>query len=200
MAITINGSGTVTGISVGGLPDGIVDTDMLAGNAVTSAKASGRGKILQIQGWTKTNTNSYTVDEGGESAIPMSQNITPAATSSKILVIYSITVGIDQAAQVALRAKVNSTNAGGVGTGADTGDNKRYISAAHYVPASSGRATINWQFIHSPDTTNETNYGFSLLHWVDASKTMWINRSHDDGNNVRTHRAASSITLLEIGA
>jgi len=38
MAITINGSGTVTGISVGGLPDGIVDADMLAANAVTEAK------------------------------------------------------------------------------------------------------------------------------------------------------------------
>jgi hypothetical protein len=30
MPIAINGSGTVTGISVGGLPDGIVDTDMIA--------------------------------------------------------------------------------------------------------------------------------------------------------------------------
>ena len=40
MSITINGNGTVTGISVGGLPDGIVDTDMLATNAVTSAKTS----------------------------------------------------------------------------------------------------------------------------------------------------------------
>ena len=30
MPIAINGSGTVTGVSVGGLPDGIVDTDMLA--------------------------------------------------------------------------------------------------------------------------------------------------------------------------
>ena len=38
MAIAINGSGTVTGISVGGLPDGIVDTDMLAADAVTSPK------------------------------------------------------------------------------------------------------------------------------------------------------------------
>ena len=44
MPIAINGSGTVTGISVGGLPDGIVDTDMLAANAVSSAKlASGVG-------------------------------------------------------------------------------------------------------------------------------------------------------------
>ena len=38
MPITINGSGTITGVSVGGLPDGIVDTDMLAADAVTDAK------------------------------------------------------------------------------------------------------------------------------------------------------------------
>ena len=47
MAITINGTGTLTGVSVGGLPDGIVDTDMLAANAVTDAKEnlSGAAKI-----------------------------------------------------------------------------------------------------------------------------------------------------------
>ena len=38
MPIAINGSGTLTGISVGGLPDGIVDADMLAANAVTAGK------------------------------------------------------------------------------------------------------------------------------------------------------------------
>jgi hypothetical protein len=38
MPIAINGSGTITGVSVGGLPDGIVDTDMLAADAVTAAK------------------------------------------------------------------------------------------------------------------------------------------------------------------
>ena len=38
MAIVINGSGTVTGISVGGLPDGIVDSGTLATNSVDSAE------------------------------------------------------------------------------------------------------------------------------------------------------------------
>ena len=38
MTIQINGNGTITGISVGGLPDGIVDTDMIAANAVATAK------------------------------------------------------------------------------------------------------------------------------------------------------------------
>ena len=48
MPIAINGSGTVTGISVGGLPDGIVDTDMIAAAAVTAPK-KGAGSILQVQ-------------------------------------------------------------------------------------------------------------------------------------------------------
>ena len=38
MSVTINGNGTIAGVSVGGLPDGIVDTDMLAANAVATAK------------------------------------------------------------------------------------------------------------------------------------------------------------------
>jgi len=49
MAITINGNGTITGISTGGLPDGCVDTDMLANNAVTPAKSTiSGGKVKQI--------------------------------------------------------------------------------------------------------------------------------------------------------
>jgi hypothetical protein len=38
MAIVINGSGTVTGLSVGGLPDGTVDSGTLATNSVDSAE------------------------------------------------------------------------------------------------------------------------------------------------------------------
>ena len=38
MAIVINGSGTVTGLAVGGLPDGTVDEGTLATDAVTAAK------------------------------------------------------------------------------------------------------------------------------------------------------------------
>ena len=42
MPVTINGDGSISGLAVGGLPDGSVDADTLASNAVTSAKlASG---------------------------------------------------------------------------------------------------------------------------------------------------------------
>ena len=65
MPVTINGNGTITGVSVGGLPDGIVDTDMLAANAVTEAKATGSVKgILNVHQFRLTSglTQSGTGD------------------------------------------------------------------------------------------------------------------------------------------
>ena len=62
MAITINGNGTITGISVGGLPDGIVDTDMIANSAVTSAKSSGLGGLAMADEWRVATDNGETND------------------------------------------------------------------------------------------------------------------------------------------
>ena len=57
MPITLNGSGTITGVSVGGLPDGIVDTDMIAAAAVTAPKR-GPGAIRQVKHVVDTTTGS----------------------------------------------------------------------------------------------------------------------------------------------
>ena len=48
MAIVINGSGTVTGLAVGGLPDGTVDAGTLATNSVDLSDRAFRGA------WTYT--------------------------------------------------------------------------------------------------------------------------------------------------
>jgi hypothetical protein len=45
MAIVINGSGTVTGLATGGLPDGSVDSDTLASNAVTESKIANNAVV-----------------------------------------------------------------------------------------------------------------------------------------------------------
>ena len=62
MAIQINGNGTITGINVGGLPDGIVDTDMLAANAVTSAKSTGLGISMADQYRITSGTGTVNTD------------------------------------------------------------------------------------------------------------------------------------------
>ena len=70
MALTLNGSNnTIGGVAVGGLPDGIVDTDMIASNAVTFAKSAER-KILQVvssgidngEHMVSTSSTSYVTD------------------------------------------------------------------------------------------------------------------------------------------
>ena len=48
MPITINGDGSITGLSVGGLPNGTVDADTSASNAVTTAKLA-NGAVTQAK-------------------------------------------------------------------------------------------------------------------------------------------------------
>ena len=48
MPVTINGNGSITGLSVGGLTNGTVNADTLASNSVTSAKLAS-GAVLQVQ-------------------------------------------------------------------------------------------------------------------------------------------------------
>ena len=56
MSIVINGStNVISGVAVGGLPDGIVDTDMLAANAVTAAKTTVPGITMQDSWIVTTN-------------------------------------------------------------------------------------------------------------------------------------------------
>ena len=52
MAIAINGAGTITGISAGGLPDGVIQSADLASGV--------GGKILQVVSSTKTDTFTTT--------------------------------------------------------------------------------------------------------------------------------------------
>lgn len=54
MPIVLNGSGTITGISAGGLPDGCVDTDTLA----TSAQSP----ITVVNTWRLTTSDSYMME------------------------------------------------------------------------------------------------------------------------------------------
>ena len=80
MPITINGSGTVTGLSVGGLPDGTVDRDTLA----TAAK----GSVLQVLSMSSTTAYEYSSTTYADTDITL--NITPSSTSHKILVVASL--------------------------------------------------------------------------------------------------------------
>ena len=81
MTIAINGNGTVTGVSVGGLPDGIVDTDMLAAGAVTAVKSAER-KVLNIE--RMFTDSSHSTSSTSFTNTNLVDSITPSASGSYV--------------------------------------------------------------------------------------------------------------------
>ena len=58
MPVTINGNGSITGLAVGGLPDGCVDTDTIANSAVTSTKTTLKSGITMYDKWVGDSTTT----------------------------------------------------------------------------------------------------------------------------------------------
>jgi len=96
MAIVINGSGTVTGLAVGGLPDGTVDAGTLATDSVVAAKLKSdaiavadlpAGSVLQVV--SDSSEAQQTISAAGWVDTALSVTITPSSTASKIHLQYS---------------------------------------------------------------------------------------------------------------
>ena len=95
MPVSINGNtGVITGLAVGGLPDGIVDADMLASGV--------GGKILQVVSDTKTDTQSFQ-SQSFSTISGLSVSITPSSASNKVLVHYSVSVSCNNYGMFNLR-------------------------------------------------------------------------------------------------
>ena len=88
MPVTINGDGSITGLSVGGLGSGVVNTATLADGAATGAKLSA-GSVLQV---ITSATTSVVTWSSGWTDTGLTANITPQFANSKIIMtVYAQT-------------------------------------------------------------------------------------------------------------
>jgi len=88
MPVAINGSGTVTGVSVGGLPDGIVDADTLANSAAAPLKR-GSGSTLQTVITENTVGSIAATGDTIHAVTSLETSITPLKANSKFLLTLS---------------------------------------------------------------------------------------------------------------
>ena len=94
MPVTINGDGSIAGVSVGGLPNGTVDADTLASNAVISAKLHDdavttsklpSGTVVQFL-QTHINGSLYWADQTDWTVCTgLTLTITPKASTNKLI-------------------------------------------------------------------------------------------------------------------
>lgn len=196
MPVSINGNtGVVTGIAVGGLPDGIVDTDMLAAGAVTAAKR-GAGAILQVVQTVKTdsfstNTGSSYVDITG-----MSLTITPSSSSNKILIIPSLNFIGAQSHRHGFRIRRDSTTI----NRADTAGSRRAVTSGQGNPPTTVHNNhYCTPFLDSPSTTSAVTYKLQVIG-EGSNTNIYVNRTENDGNSQDKFRFASSMLAMEVAA
>ncbi len=92
MPVTINGDGSITGLSVGGLGAGVVNTASIADGAVTNIK-HGAGSVVQVKyAQTKSNTQSGSTSYANFANLNVS--ITPTSSSNLLICQYNIIVRV----------------------------------------------------------------------------------------------------------
>ena len=204
MPIAISGSGTISGVSVGGLPDGIVDTDMLAAAAVTAPKR-GAGGILQVKQAVKTDTFSY--NSGPYVVITgLSVNITPASTSNKILLSCAVyctsSNNVGKSGVLRFSRVIGGTDDQLFGYIGDADGSRQRAFAQIWGDGDNGGKGMppcHAQYLDSPSTTSEITYRVMLR--CTSGTDVEINKNvSNDANNSGPARMASSITVMEVAA
>ena len=85
MPVIIDGSGTISGVTVGGLPDGIVDADMLASGV--------GGKVIQYKQYQAVGSYSTTSTSWVSISSDFEFDLTNVATNSNVLIHLTATKG-----------------------------------------------------------------------------------------------------------
>ena len=198
MPIAVNGSGSITGISVGGLPDGIVDADMLAANAVTAGKlASGvGGKILQQKFAKKTDSASTSSNSTVETSSDFRTTITPISASSTILVQAFLAIAMNASDIAVFRLARN--------TASDfSGTTTEFLTPSTYSPSNYQGNIVFWNsagymatvpLVAYETSSNTTARTYSPFWHVNAG-TAYLNQYTST-----TYTMTSVMTVTEIAA
>lgn len=167
-------------------------TDPGGVNSQWIGAVSRSGGILQVVSTTKTDTFSSTATTPTD-ITGASVSITPRSTSSKILVLFEVPVGLSSAQGVALQLFRNSTNIGG---GAAAGSRLSAITVAT-VGGANYRSQESGLFLDSPSTTSTVTY--KLQGWSEGG-TWYVGRSSGDTDSASAAhvRTPLTITLIEV--
>ena len=159
------------------------------------ASLVGGGKIGQVLQAVKTDTQNTTDDNTFTDISGLSQAITPSATTSKILVLFTVNITADTQDHVGIRLVRGSTDIF-IGTDSDAGQNVSAGYRAGTTEENYHPANLCGQFLDSPSTTSATTYKIQAA----SNDEFFVNRPQDDTGttNVQRPHTSSSLTLIEV--
>ena len=102
MPVTINGDGSITGLSVGGLGSGVVNTATLADGAAVGSKL-GAGSVIQAVSATTTSTVQNTTDTYADTGLSATINI---SAGSKVLIMCVLHLDVERSSSTNSRCAI----------------------------------------------------------------------------------------------
>ena len=165
-----------------------VDNLNLAGTSVTQV-----GKVLQVQSAFKSDTDS-TTSTSDVAISGLSLTLTPASTSSKVLVQFDVgTMGNHGSAHMFYTVYRSIGGGGYSAIGVGTGGSSYNYAAGTYASSSNNYDAVGHCFLDSPNTTSEITYKL-YMRGSSGSYTYYINRRSSDD----LFRGSTSLICMEV--
>ena len=187
MSITINGNGTVSGLTA-------------APNLTSSGLTT--GKVLQVVQTVKTDTSATTSFQSWTDIGPQA-SITATQANNKIMVEIMLNVGCDDSRHIAFRLEKDGAALSGA-QGDSAGSNRKQGCFHMYQDDQNGKHDQHNYFLKYLDTAADTNahtYNIACIDWGGQGTTqITCNSSESDADQSYESRTISTVTLTEIAA
>ena len=180
MPVTSNGSGSITGLSVGGLGSGVVNAATLADGAAAGTKL-GTGSVLQVK---QAESSSQITQSSSTDFNIVTVSLTPTAVGNKIFIFGSV-MGIQNGSgnqNTRFQCKVIRDS-----TALMISDANHWLQGSTTVLRHGG-FSIN--YIDTAPSTNAITYKL-VGYWSDTgSSQCFVNKDNNSGS--------TTITVMEI--
>ena len=197
MPVTINGDGSITGLSVGGLGSGVVNTATLADGAASGSKL-GTGSVIQVVQTYKTDTfnDSITYNDETGDITGLTASITPSNASNKILIMFDVPTGNSASSRIGIKIyKAGSVLTGSLG--AASGSHSRVTSYCSTMQNDRSWA-VSGKYLDTAGGTSSITYSLRLRIGNQASNTVYVNRQATLYDSPGSMVAGASLILMEI--
>ena len=192
MPIAINGSGTLTGISTGGISD----------TKAVAIAAQPVGSIIQVQNTTVTDISTVSCNSSFEDT-SITCSITPSSSSSKILINLTVTGEGNAADQRRFTHRIKKVISGGATSyiqGATVSNRVSLLGSTGDLTNDSTTSASSFSvtnLMDAPSTTSAVTYTLQITYQSGSGGgTYYINRNASDGSG--SPRFLSWITHMEV--
>jgi len=182
MPVTINGNGHISGLAVGGLPNGSVNADTLASNAVTSAKLHDdavvasklpAGSIVKYQFTTSSQQTNLTSTGQWDTFPGTTVDFTPTFSNSQLDITWSFALEGNQNVNGIGFRIYRQSPIGGTDTKIAESNQHSHWGTGNWTGP--GDIVLNWN--DSPGVTTPVRYYVQSTH--ETGNALYINAGSD---------------------